>query len=45
MLRKGFRRFYHIELDDDLDFIRNEKEFKELIDKYKNEVKTKVKLR
>ena len=40
-LEKGFRRFYHIELDDDLDFIRNEKEFKELIDKYKNEVKNK----
>lgn len=40
-LEKGFRRFYHIELDDDLDFIRKEKEFKELIDKYKNEVKNK----
>lgn len=40
-LEKGFRRFYHIELDDDLDFIRNEKEFKELIDKYKNEIKNK----
>ena len=37
-LEKGFRRFSHIELDDDLDNIREENEFKNLIDKYKNEV-------
>lgn len=34
-LEKGFRRFSHIEKDDDLDAIRERPEFKELVDKYK----------
>lgn len=40
----GFNRFTHIERDDDLDNIRNEKEFKQLIEtyrKYKNRDKAK----
>lgn len=32
---KGYRRFAHLEMDDDLDVIRELPEFKELIDKYK----------
>ncbi len=35
-LEKGFRRFAHIEMDDDLNEIRQLPEFKELILKYKN---------
>ncbi|MBO6117890.1 MAG: TonB family protein [Bacteroidales bacterium] len=34
-LRKGYRRFAHIERDRDLDNIRNMQEFKDLIKKYK----------
>lgn len=34
-LKNGFRRFSHIERDSDLDNIRNEQKFKELIKKYK----------
>lgn len=32
---KGYRRFAHLEMDDDLDAIRELPKFKELIDKYK----------
>lgn len=35
-LEKGYRRFAHIELDDDLDLIRNTEEFKTMTNKYKN---------
>jgi len=34
-LEKGFRRFYHIEIDDDLDSIRNLPRFNEILAKYK----------
>lgn len=34
-LEKGFRRFVHIERDSDLDNIRNEQKFKNLVNKYK----------
>jgi clan AA aspartic protease (TIGR02281 family) len=35
-LEKGYRRFAHMEVDEDLDFIRNTEEYKALINKYKN---------
>ena len=34
-LEKGFRRFTHLERDDDMDNIRNEEEYKNLIAQYK----------
>lgn len=34
-LEKGYRRFSHMELDEDLECIRNTQEFKTLINKYK----------
>lgn len=35
-LEKGYRRFAHMEVDEDLDNIRNTDEYKALINKYKN---------
>lgn len=35
-LEKGYRRFAHMEVDEDLDFIRNSEEYKALINKYKS---------
>ena len=35
-LKKGFRRFSHLEMDDDLDAIRELPEYKKLIQQYKN---------
>jgi clan AA aspartic protease (TIGR02281 family) len=35
-LEKGYRRFAHMEVDEDLDNIRNTEEYKALINKYKN---------
>lgn len=35
-LEKGYRRFAHMEVDEDLDFIRNTDEYKALINKYKS---------
>jgi clan AA aspartic protease (TIGR02281 family) len=35
-LEKGYRRFAHMEMDEDLDFIRNSEEYKALINKYKS---------
>ncbi len=39
-LELGFRRFAHIEQDDDMDFLRETNEFKELIMKYKSSWKS-----
>lgn len=39
-LERGFRRFAHIEMDEDLDYIRNTEEFKALISKYKKQADT-----
>lgn len=36
-LALGYKRFSHIEHDTDMDFIRNEPEFKELIERYKEQ--------
>ena len=35
-LEKGYRRFAHMEVDEDLDFIRDTDEYKALINKYKS---------
>lgn len=35
-LEKGYRRFAHMEVDEDLDFIRDSEEYKALITKYKS---------
>ena len=39
---KGFHRFYHIDIDDDMDNIRNIPRFKELMQKQREKYKSKV---
>ena len=34
-LEKGYRAFYHIEIDDDLDSLRERDDFKEVLEKYR----------
>lgn len=43
-LEKGYRRFAHMEVDEDLDNIRNTDEYKALINKYKNSKDNKTSL-
>ena len=41
-LKKGFRRFAHLEMDDDLDAIRELPEYKKLIQQYKSIFETEI---
>ena len=42
-LQLGYNRFAHIERDFDMDFLRDSKEYKELIDRYKSEYESNIK--
>ena len=41
-LQLGYNRFAHIERDFDMDFLRDSKEYKELIDRYKSEYESNI---
>ncbi len=41
-LELGFRRFHHISVDHDLDFIRDTREFPELIERYKAKMREEI---